>query len=66
MFSAILALAFSVAVCIYLTIGFDGLLSRLRDAFASAPQRFREARESTREQLRAVGRTLRRRPTQES
>jgi hypothetical protein len=67
MFSAFLALAFSVAVCVHLTVGFDGLITVLRDAYLHGSKRLRSAYRHSSERLReALARATRRRSTQES
>jgi hypothetical protein len=67
MFSAFLALAFSVAVCVHLTVGFDGLIALLRDAYRHSSERLRFASRRSSERLReALTRATRRRSAQES
>jgi hypothetical protein len=67
MFSAFLALAFSVAVCVHLTVGFDGLITLLRDAYRHGSKRIRLAFRRASERLReAFARASRRRSAQES
>jgi len=67
MFSAFLALAFSLAVCIHLTIGFDGAKELFQDAQKRVSEQLRVAVERGPEQVREVFfRAFRRRTTQES
>jgi hypothetical protein len=67
MFSAFLALAFSLAVCIQLTIGFGGLIDLLRDAYQRGSARLRVAYRRAPGRLRGtLARATRRRSTQES
>lgn len=67
MFSAFLALAFSVAVCIHLTVGFDGFNALIRDAYRRGSERMRVASRRASHRLREVlARVARRRSTQES
>ena len=67
MFSAFLALAFSLAVCIHLTVGFDGLVTLLRGAYQRGSERLRVVYRRTPGRLRgALARATRRRSTQES
>lgn len=66
MFSAFLALAFSFAVCVHLTVGFDGFVGLLRDAYQHSSRRLRLASRRGSERLReALARATRRRSAQE-
>ncbi len=66
MFSAFLALAFSVAVCIHLTVGFDGFAALVRDAYQQGSERIRAASRRASERSRDVlARATRRRSAQE-
>lgn len=67
MFSAFLALAFSLAVCIHLTIGFGGAKELARDAQKRFSEQLRVVSERGPERVReAFFRAFRRRATQES
>jgi hypothetical protein len=67
MFSAFLALAFSAAVCVQLTVGFGGFVTLLRDAYRHGSKRLRSAYRRGSGRLReSLARATRRRSTQES
>ncbi len=66
MFSAFLAFAFSLAVCVHLTVGFDGLITLVRDAYEHGSKRLRFAYRRASERLRVgLARATRRRSAQE-